>query len=65
MGGAMGGAIYAEIIPKAQGDQASFDARVVDERGTVYLKLYGYRTSRLPDPIDGDRILPLRMALQG
>jgi hypothetical protein len=60
-----GSVIYAEIEPKEQGDQLSFDARVVDERGVVYLKLYGYRTSRLPDPIDGDRIAPLRMALQG
>jgi hypothetical protein len=62
---ANGSAIYAEIVPKEQGNQVSFDARVVDEQGTVYLELCGYRTSRLPDPIDDDRILPLRMALQG
>jgi hypothetical protein len=39
--------LYAEIKPRQEhGGQIRFDARVVDEQGNVYLKLYGYRTAR-------------------
>jgi hypothetical protein len=41
-----GKAIYA--IVTAQDEGASFDARVIDEEGNVYLDLTGYRTSKLP-----------------
>jgi len=57
--------LYAEITPRIQGDDPSFDARVVDEQGNVYLELYGYRTARLPAPIDDERLAPLRDAIRG
>ncbi len=41
-----GKAIYA--IVTAQDGGASFDARVIDDEGNVYLDLTGYRTSKLP-----------------
>jgi hypothetical protein len=41
-----GAQIYALVTPVDGGD--SFDARVVDDSGNVYLDLTGYRTVRLP-----------------
>ncbi|MBP1467551.1 SDR family NAD(P)-dependent oxidoreductase [Candidatus Chloroploca sp. M-50] len=38
--------IYAIVTPVENG--TSFDARVVDDLGNVYLDLHGYRTARLP-----------------
>jgi 3-hydroxymyristoyl/3-hydroxydecanoyl-(acyl carrier protein) dehydratase len=55
-----GSPVYAEIEPKTDRDGAlTFDARVVDGQGTVYLELQGYRTARLPDPVDDELIAPL------
>jgi hypothetical protein len=55
-----GSPVYAEIEPKTDRDGAlTFDARVVDGQGTVYLELQGYRTTRLPDPVDDELIAPL------
>ena len=55
------GVVYAEIEPKpCQGDEVSFDARVIDEHGDVYLELKGYRTARLPAPIKDEHVAPLR-----
>ena len=33
---------------EAQGEGEAFDARVVDEKGLVYVELVGYRTVALP-----------------
>jgi NAD(P)-dependent dehydrogenase (short-subunit alcohol dehydrogenase family)/acyl carrier protein/3-hydroxymyristoyl/3-hydroxydecanoyl-(acyl carrier protein) dehydratase len=45
--------VYAEVYPRynVQG-QLSFDARVLDESGQVYLEVRDYRTAELPDAID-------------
>jgi hypothetical protein len=46
-------------IAAPRGD-GSFDARVVDENGRIYIALEGYRTMEVPDPIDGEALRPLR-----
>jgi len=40
------GRLYAVV--EVQGDGRAFDARVVDEKGRVYVELLGYRTVALP-----------------
>jgi NAD(P)-dependent dehydrogenase (short-subunit alcohol dehydrogenase family)/3-hydroxymyristoyl/3-hydroxydecanoyl-(acyl carrier protein) dehydratase len=61
-----GSLLYAEMEPKAgPGDEVRFDGRVVDEQGQVYLELTGYRTARLPDPIDEEEAAPLRAVIEG
>jgi hypothetical protein len=37
----------------------------VDEQGNVYLELKGYRTARLPAPVDAAAIAPLRTVTTG
>jgi hypothetical protein len=65
--------VYAEIVPRPALDtvngsdqeaEVCFDARVIDEQGQVYLELLGYRTARLPEPVAGDQIAPLRVVVQ-
>jgi hypothetical protein len=56
-----GVAIYAEVSPGPdQGDRPSFDARVVDAQGRLYLELKGYRTTPLPGAVDEHLREPLR-----
>jgi malonyl CoA-acyl carrier protein transacylase/NAD(P)-dependent dehydrogenase (short-subunit alcohol dehydrogenase family) len=43
-------------------EDGSFDAQVVDEKGSLYLVLKGYRTMELPDPIDETLLRPLKVA---
>jgi acyl transferase domain-containing protein/acyl carrier protein/NAD(P)-dependent dehydrogenase (short-subunit alcohol dehydrogenase family) len=43
----------------ATGDDR-FDAQVVDDDGRVYLRLKGYRTMDMPDPVADDLLKPLR-----
>jgi acyl transferase domain-containing protein/acyl carrier protein/NAD(P)-dependent dehydrogenase (short-subunit alcohol dehydrogenase family) len=52
--------VHSVVIPNADG---GFDARVVDEKGNVWLKLRGYRTMALPDPVDESLLEPLRSAM--
>jgi NAD(P)-dependent dehydrogenase (short-subunit alcohol dehydrogenase family) len=40
---------FAAVTPDKTG---SFDARVVDDKGNVYLTVRGYRTMQLPNPIE-------------
>ncbi|HYK91056.1 MAG TPA: SDR family NAD(P)-dependent oxidoreductase, partial [Acidobacteriota bacterium] len=54
------GRLYSVVKP---GSEGTFDAQVVDEKGTVYLALRGYRTMGLPDPIDPVLLKPIRDAL--
>jgi acyl transferase domain-containing protein/NAD(P)-dependent dehydrogenase (short-subunit alcohol dehydrogenase family)/acyl carrier protein len=53
-------ALYAVVRP---GKDGAFDARVVDERGSVHVTLRGYRTMQLPDPIEPALLVPLQAAL--
>lgn len=52
--------LHAVVVPNADG---GFDARVVDEKGNVWLKLRGYRTMALPDAVDESLLAPLRAAM--
>ena len=60
-----GAPLYAEIVPRADGDELSFDARVVDAHGNVYLELHGYRTARLPGRLSEGQLAPLRAVVRG
>jgi hypothetical protein len=53
-------ALYAVVRP---GKDGAFDARVVDEKGSLHLTLSGYRTMQLPDPIEKTLLVPVRAAL--
>jgi acyl transferase domain-containing protein/acyl carrier protein/NAD(P)-dependent dehydrogenase (short-subunit alcohol dehydrogenase family) len=42
----------------------SYNAKVVDDEGNLYLVLQGYRTMDLPDPVQADLLDPLKIALK-
>jgi hypothetical protein len=59
-----GETLYAQMAARpGTDDELAFDGRVVDEKGQVYLELSGYRTARLPAPIDADQVAPLKAAV--
>ena len=56
-----GAAIYAEVKPVRTRDGAfSFDARVVDAHGRLYLEMKDYRTTPLPYAAQKELLMPLR-----
>ncbi len=57
------GEIYAEVRPIEEGDHLSFDARVVDLDGNVYLELKNYRTAALPYSAEKSLVEPLQVLL--
>ena len=52
--------LHSVVTPNGDG---GFDARVVDEKGNVWLSLSGYRTMALPEPVDEALLKPLRAAM--
>ena len=52
---------YSVVEPRPDG---SYDAKVIDGRGEVYLTVQGYRTMDLPDPIQADLVDPIKRALR-
>jgi len=52
---------YAVVLPKPDG---TYDAKILDEEGNVYLVLRSYRTMDLPDPIRQDLVDPIALALK-
>jgi hypothetical protein len=61
-----GAVIYAEIEPRqGSSDEIGFDARVLDAEGNLYIELQGYRTARLPAPIEDEHVAPLRAIVGG
>jgi len=52
--------LYSVVKP---GGEGAFDAELVDEKGTVYLALKGYRTAALPDMVGSDLLKPIQSAL--
>jgi malonyl CoA-acyl carrier protein transacylase len=51
--------IFAEVTPVKDAEGAlSFDARVVDARGRLYLELKNYRTTALPYSVEKELISP-------
>ncbi len=55
-----GVAIYAEVKPHLHGETYSFDARVVDAKGDVFLEMTDYRTSAFPYPAEQQLVAPLK-----
>jgi hypothetical protein len=53
---------HAIVSPR---DDGSFDAHVVDEAGRVLVRLEGYATARLPEPVPSALGAPLREAMAG
>lgn len=56
-----GEAIFAEVNPCEREGTLSFDARVVDANGNVFLELEDYRTAPLPYTAQKDLIDPLKI----
>ena len=59
--------IYAEVNPipaNSSTNRLSFNARVVDADGRVYLELKNYRTSPLPYKIEDALVQPLRELIE-
>jgi hypothetical protein len=52
---------YSIVTPNPDG---TYDAKLASGKGEVYLVLRGYKTMNLPDPIPGDLLQPLQLALQ-
>jgi NADP-dependent 3-hydroxy acid dehydrogenase YdfG/acyl carrier protein/3-hydroxymyristoyl/3-hydroxydecanoyl-(acyl carrier protein) dehydratase len=53
--------IFAEVVPTRDENGAlSFDARVVDAKGHLYLELNNYRTVPLPYSVESDLLSPLK-----
>jgi acyl carrier protein len=56
------GRLHAVVTPSASGD-GSYDARVVDADGNVYLVVDGYRTVELPGAASASQLEPFRAAM--
>ena len=57
------GALWAVV--SARDDDEGIDAEVVDEAGSVRVRLEGYRTTELPGGVDADALAPIRTAMGG
>jgi 3-hydroxymyristoyl/3-hydroxydecanoyl-(acyl carrier protein) dehydratase len=57
--------IFAEVTPlHAKDGSLSFNARVLDENGNIYLEIKNYHTSPLPYAAEPGLIAPLKVLLQ-
>ena len=56
------GRLHAVVTPSASAD-GSYDARVVDADGNVYLVVDGYRTVELPGAASASQLEPFRAAM--
>ncbi len=54
------GRLLAVVTPAPEG---AFDAQVIDDKGTVFLSIRGYRTMQLPDHVESGLLAPIRDAL--
>jgi len=56
-----GSEIYAEVTPRSEGgERPSFNARVIDAKGRVFLELEDYRTEPLPYSVEKEQLKPLQ-----
>jgi len=55
--------IYAEVSPSLEKGSLTFNARVLDAKGHLYLEMKNYRTIRLPYTADQDLITPLQVLM--
>ena len=59
--GMNGSAIYAEVTQHENEEgRPSFDARVLDAKGRVYLEMEDYRTEPLPYSVEQEQLTPLQ-----
>jgi hypothetical protein len=56
-----GEAIYAQVNPHECDGKLSFDARVIDAKGNVYLELIDYRTSPMPYSAQKELVEPMKV----
>ena len=56
--------IFAEVKPRHINGRYSFDARVVDSKGNVFLELTDYQTSPLPYPAELRLVEPLKILVE-
>ncbi|MCL4809169.1 MAG: polyketide synthase dehydratase domain-containing protein, partial [Thermoanaerobaculia bacterium] len=56
------GRLFAVVTPSASGE-GSYDARVVDADGNLYLAVDGYRTVELPGAASAEQLEPFRAAM--
>jgi Polyketide synthase dehydratase N-terminal domain/Polyketide synthase dehydratase domain len=57
--------IYAEVKPRGCGEDLTFDARVLDTEGNVFIEMKDYRTSPLPFPAETELVEPMRSLVTG
>lgn len=58
--------IFAEVTPhKSAEGKLSFDARVVDAEGSLFLEIKDYRTSPLPYTVEQELLAPLEPLVGG
>lgn len=58
--------LFAEVIPNRLEDgSVAFQARLVDQNGTVYLEVKDYRTIALPYSVDGSLLKPMKLLVNG
>ncbi len=60
--GSSGGEAYGALV--AVNSDGSYDCKLMDNKGFVYMTLRGYRTMDLPDPVQEDLVKPFRTAFQ-
>lgn len=57
--------LFAQVYPRPAGqDRISFDARVIDAEGRLYLELRDYRTSALPYPVETGLVAPMKKLIE-
>ena len=56
-----GASFFSIISSNADG---TYDAKMVDDKGNVYMTLLGYRIMELPDPVQPDLLAPLKQAFK-
>jgi len=56
------GEIFYSVI--SSNEDGSYEARLIDDKGNVYLTLHGYRIMELPDPVQQDLLKPLKEAFK-
>ncbi len=53
--------IFAEVTPRECEGILTFDARVVDSKGNVFVEVEDYRTSPLPFPAEESQVEPMKV----
>jgi len=56
------GELFYSIVTSNK--DGSYEAKLVDDKGNLYLKLHGYRIMELPDPVQPELLVPLKEAFK-